>query len=198
MAAGTLTTMGENEELLTERLSLRRPTSADVDAILAIHHNPRTYEYNPSDALATRADAGELFHRWDEHWRQCGYGYWVLRRRDPAGPGTGRAAAGDRDSPPIGFCGVKRMQLRDRPVLNLFYRLDPAAWGAGLATEAAATVVAWARRHIPEYPVIARVHPDNVASQRVALNSGLVRAPELDGPGYDGVDDWLFTSGAVR
>ena len=39
------------EVLQTARLSLRRPTEADVEAILAIHRDPETCVHNPSDAL---------------------------------------------------------------------------------------------------------------------------------------------------
>lgn len=39
------------EELQTARLSLRRPTAADIDAIFEIHSDPRTCLHNPSDRL---------------------------------------------------------------------------------------------------------------------------------------------------
>jgi RimJ/RimL family protein N-acetyltransferase len=166
--------MDSDHELLTERLALRRPVPSDVDAIFAIHHDPRASAHNPSDALATRGEAEALFSRWDEHWRVHGYGYWVVR---------------DRESPDVlGFCGLKNMRLHDRRVLNLFYRLAPSAWGQGIASEAATAAVDWARTHLPDEPIIARVRPDNVASARVALRAGLVRAEHLDGPGYDGFD----------
>jgi RimJ/RimL family protein N-acetyltransferase len=83
------------------------------------------------------------------------------------------------------------MRLHHRDVLNLFYRLDPLAWGDGLATEAATAVVTWATEHVPEHPVIARVRPDNVASATVAARSGLRRAELLDAPGEDGLD-WIY------
>jgi RimJ/RimL family protein N-acetyltransferase len=163
-----------HEELRTERLSLRRPTPADVDAIFAVHREPAAVADNPSDALATRGEAETLYRRWDAHWRRHAFGYWVLRRRDAW--------------PQVGFCGVKVMEFRHRPVLNLFYRLAPAEWGSGLASEAATAVVEWAAESGPGYPLIARVRPDNVASARVASNAGLVRAAELDEPGFDGLD----------
>jgi RimJ/RimL family protein N-acetyltransferase len=84
--------------------------------------------------------------------------------------------------------------LQGQTILNLFYRFDPAAWGFGLASEAATAVTAWARGSVAEHPVVARVRPENVASQRVAVRAGLVRAEHLDGPGYDGFD-WIFVSG---
>jgi RimJ/RimL family protein N-acetyltransferase len=159
-----------DEELTTERLSLRRPRPADVDAIFAIHADPLACAHNPSDALRTPEEAAELFERWDAHWQRHGFGYWVVRPHDSATT--------------LGFCGV--MYVADR-VLNLFYRLAPESWGDGVATEAATAVVRWTAR-LPDHAVIARVRPDNVASQRVAVLAGLRRAEHLDGEGYDGFD----------
>jgi len=145
-----------------------------------VHSDPRACAHNPSDALATRAEAAGLFEYWDEHWRRFGFGYYVVRRLARAGP--------------LGFCGVKFMTFRERRILNLFYRLDPAAWGDGIAGEAAEAVVGWTTRHLPGYPVVARVRPENVASQRVAVRAGLVRAEALDGRGLDGFDRIYLTS----
>lgn len=168
-----------DEELLTERLSLRRPDTDDIDTILAVHSDPRAYAHNPSDALRTRTEAAELFAHWDEHWRRFGFGYWVVRRR------TSPTA--------LGFCGLKVMTLRDRTILNLLYRLDPASWGQGIAGEAATAVVRWAAGRQPDYPIVARVRPANVASHRVAVRAGLVRAEALDAEGFDGFDQ-LYVS----
>jgi len=170
----------DNEQLLTERLSMRRPTRADVDAIHAIHRDPRACAHNPSDMLTTRRDAEDLYRRWAAHWQHHGFGYWVIRRR--RGNGSGAV---------LGFCGLKLMRLGGREVLNLFYRIAPSAWGDGVATEAATAVVAWAIAYVPEHPVIARVRPDNAASARVAARAGLRRAEQLDTYGEDGID-WIY------
>ncbi|MEU9339899.1 hypothetical protein AB0D74_01550 [Streptomyces sp. NPDC048278] len=53
-------------ELQTDRLSLRRPTTADVDAIFAVHRDPETCAYNPSDALARFEEAEALYRLWDD------------------------------------------------------------------------------------------------------------------------------------
>ena len=166
-----------NDELVTARLSLRRPTPADIDLIHAIHSDPRACAHNPTDMLSTRAEADDRYRRWDEHWQRWGFGYGVVH------------AGGRR----LGFCGIKVMTLRRREVLNLFYRLDPSAWGDGIATEAATAVVGWATAHGPRHPVIARVRPENTGSQRVAVRAGLHRAEHLDSHGEDGLD-WIFTS----
>jgi RimJ/RimL family protein N-acetyltransferase len=168
-----------NEEMLTARLSLRRPTPGDVDAILAVHSDPRTVMHNPGDALATRDEAVGLCQRWMEHWQRFGFGYWVVCRRDSTAC--------------LGFCGIKVMQFKNTTILNLLYRFDPSSWGDGIASEAATAVVKWAAGQLPHHPVIARVRPENIASQRVAARAGLVRAEHLDGPGHDG-HDWIFVS----
>ncbi|MFI2713742.1 GNAT family N-acetyltransferase [Micromonospora sp. NPDC018662] len=173
--------MSRPEELTTARLSLRRPAPADVDLVHALHTDPRACAHNPSDLLRDRPEARERLQRWDAHWRQHGVGYWVVSRDDRR----------------LGFCGVKVMRLHDRDVLNLFYRLDPAAWGDGVASEAATAVVAWATTRRPGLPVVARVRPDNVASRRVAERAGLRRAAHLDTPGEDGLD-WIFTTGDLH
>jgi RimJ/RimL family protein N-acetyltransferase len=149
----------------------------DVDAILAIHSDPMACAHNPSDALATREEAEDLYQRWDNHWRRNGFGYWVV--------------SGSHKT--LGFCGVKFMRLPERPVLNLFYRFAPAAWGKGFASEAATAAVRWVTANVPDHPVLARVRPDNVGSQRVAVRAGLTRAPHLDSMGEDGLD-WIYVA----
>jgi [ribosomal protein S5]-alanine N-acetyltransferase len=172
------------EELTSARLSLRRPAFADVNAIFSINSDPRACAHNPSDSLANRVEAQQLFWRWDEHWLRYGFGYWVVRRRGLDAP--------------IGFCGIKVMQFTSGEVVNLFYRFDPHVWGRGLASEAVIAVTCWAAANIPDRVLIARIRPLNVASQRVAIHAGLARAKHLDTLGEDGVD-WIFVQdGAGR
>lgn len=164
-----------SEELRTPRLLLCRPCRTDIDTIYRIHSDPRAYAHNPADALSSRAEAEDRYLRWDEHWNQHGFGYWTVHRRSQA-------------NAPLGFCGIKLMRLHGRMTLNLFYRLDPLAWGDGVATEAATAVVNWAVAHLPDQPLVARVRPENRASLNVAARAGLRRAPYLDTVGEDGPD----------
>jgi [ribosomal protein S5]-alanine N-acetyltransferase len=167
----------DHEYLLTPRLSLSRPTNADIDAIHGIHRTPQACAYNPSETLASRDSAEDLFRRWDEHWKRHGFGYWVVRWRG--------------EEPVLGFCGLKLMRLGERTVLNLFYRLDPHAWGNGVGSEAATAAVGWAHTYVPNLSVIARVRPENVASSHVARRAGLRRAEYLDTRGDDG-PEWVY------
>lgn len=67
-------------------------------------------------------------------------------------------------------------------------RFDPAMWGSGLATEAVSAVTGWATENIPDRALIARIRPQNVASQRAAIHARLARAEHLDTIGEDGID----------
>lgn len=162
--------------MLTARLSLSRPVEGDTDAILRIHRDPLACEHNPSDMIGSWQQALDRCRQWRLHWVRHGFGYFVVRRRD--------------SSQVLGFCGVKLVRLHEETVLNLFYRLDPAAWGHGFGGEAAAAVLACAP---VEFPVVARVRPANVASARIAERVGLRRAAHLDTMGADGLD-WVFAS----
>jgi len=170
-----------NGELRTERLALRHPVASDVEAVLRIHQAPEAVAHNPSDAIEDQAGAERLLQRWIDHWRRNALGYWAVSWSD--------------DPSVFGFCGIKVMSLRDRPVANLFYRFDPCVWGRGVASEAASVVVDWAVARSPALPVIARVRPDNVASARVATKAGLSRVRGLDTLGEDGLDQIFVSPG---
>lgn len=160
--------------LVTERLLLRRPRPEDVDVIYDIYRDPRASAHNPSNLLRDRGGAESLYRSWDEHWRTTGFGYWTLLRHG--------------SDLPVGFCGLRYMWFHDDQVTNLFYGLHPRCWGRGLAVEAARAAVDWAAKHLPGVAVVARIRPENLASQRVAARAGLTRAEHLDGLGFDGLE----------
>lgn len=164
---------------MTDRLRLRRPVPDDVEVIFDVYRDPRSCEHNPSNLLHDRDGTLSLYRSWDEHWRTEGFGYWTVLRHE--------------SERPVGFCGLKYMWFRHDRVANLFYGFDPAWWGNGLAAEAARAAVQWGAKHLPGVAVVARIRPDNHASQRVAARAGLTRAEHLDGLGFDGLE-WIYVS----
>ena len=160
--------------LRTDRLLLRRPTTADAPFVLALHADPQAIAHNPADALGDLAEAGSRLTLWSTQW-QHGLGYWIVEER-----------AADRA---IGVCGVKAADLHGQPSWNLLYRFLPEAWGRGYAREAARASLEAAAGVDASRPVIARIRPDNTASARVAEAIGLVRRPDLDLDGDDGRDE---------
>jgi ribosomal-protein-alanine N-acetyltransferase len=171
--------MVNRKSVLTARLQLAPPTSEDAPGILAIAGDLRAVQHNPSDLLADLNEANELIGQWIRHWLDQGVGYWCVREA-----GQSRI---------VGYCGLKTSTVNGCSVLNLIYRFAPDMWGCGYATEAAAAAVAWGREHWPDKVIVARVRPNNLASQNVALKAGLRRDEDFDAQGEDG-QDLAFTN----
>ncbi|MGH2497009.1 MAG: GNAT family N-acetyltransferase, partial [Ktedonobacteraceae bacterium] len=153
-------------EVATERLVLRRPRLTDGPAMFAIHGDPATNQYNPHGPDPDLATSEEALQDWCQHWEENGFGYWAVTL-----PQTENI---------IGFGGVTHIVWRERDILNLYYRFTPSSWGHGYAIELARTAVTLARKHIPQWPVIARTRAANIPSIRTAERSGLLRRPDLD------------------
>ncbi len=150
----------------TARLTLRRPHTGDGAAMFVIHGDPLTNQHNPAGPDLDPETSEAMLRDWLRRWEIDGYGYWAVARAGTEGI--------------IGFGGVMPQTLRDRDVLNLYYRLTPGVWGQGYATELAQTVVGLTQAYLPHLPVIARTRPANIASQRTAERAGLWRRPDLD------------------
>jgi [ribosomal protein S5]-alanine N-acetyltransferase len=152
--------VGGEPWLTTARLTLQPPALDDLDRVFAVHSDPLTYRHHPSGRMTSPDQAPALLAAWMDHWEAYSFGYASVQLR------AGGAL--------VGFAGAKHQTILGQPVLNLYYRFDPAAWGRGYATEAAVAVVGWCRSHRADLPVIARVADNNPASIRVAQRSGLL------------------------
>ena len=88
--------------------------------------------------------------------------FWHVEARAPSsvgGPGF------------IGWCGL--FPLQDSGLIEIGYRFLRAAWGRGLATEAAAAALDHGFRELELDPIVAVSDPDNAASHRVLHKIGL-------------------------
>ncbi len=142
----------------TERLLLCLPTPDVADVYFTIHGDPATNVHNPAGSMLDPRAAAPILESWQGHWRESGYGYWVVR--DPA------------DGQVLGFGGV-RPPLPDEDFLNLYYRFRPTAWGQGYATELGRAALALAAKASPGAPVVALIRPRNEPSIRVAKRLGM-------------------------
>ncbi|PJJ56233.1 RimJ/RimL family protein N-acetyltransferase [Mumia flava] len=152
------------EALFTDRLILDRVTSRDVDDVHAVFRDPATWQHLPAGQYVLREQSERLVTRSDESWERVGLGDWAVRA--VAVPGLAAGAF-------VGIVGVTRAELDAGVVLNLGYRLDPSAWGRGIATEASAAARDAAARVQPDLPLTARALTANPASIRVLERVGL-------------------------
>jgi RimJ/RimL family protein N-acetyltransferase len=109
--------------------------------------------------------ASQLAH-WDEHR----FGLWVAGER-----ATGRT---------IGYVGhaVPTLQPEILPAVEVGWRFEPAVWGQGYATEAAAAALDEAFTTLGLEEVCSLPQVDNPASCRVADRLGLRRGREVPLP----------------
>jgi ribosomal-protein-alanine N-acetyltransferase len=164
----------------TGRLLLDRPVADDAEAVWRIHSDPRTNQHNPAGPMTDRAAADRMVGEWMAHWREHGFGYWVVR--DASGV--------------VGSAGLRSSTWRERDVCNLYYRFAPEVWGRGYATETALAAVGLWRSRLSARPIVAYTKPGNTGSQRTALAAGLERRPDLDeATGGPLGDDIVFALG---
>jgi RimJ/RimL family protein N-acetyltransferase len=78
-----------------------------------------------------------------------------------------------RNNQLIGYCGFLHWHLDGADEVEIGYRLHPDYWNRGLATEAARAVREHAFRDLTLPKVISLIHPDNIASRRVAEKNGM-------------------------
>ena len=157
--------------MLTDRLILRRPVDADIDAIHEIYSDPRVWEHYPSLRHVDRTKTERLVERWISGWDAASLASWIIRRRD-----TGEV---------IGNGGCTLIGHGDAAVWNLGYRISADQHGHGYATETARAAVGAAGGVRPDVPVVAFMVEHNRASVAVAEKLGLTlvhRGPDAGNP----------------
>jgi ribosomal-protein-alanine N-acetyltransferase len=170
--------------LRTARLRLRPFTSADADALFALHSSAYVLRYWDAPPWSERARAERFI-------AACGR---------MAEEGSGARLAMDRvsDKAFIGWCGLTRWNPDYRSA-SMGYCLDDAAWGHGYATEAGRALLQWAFDTLDLNRVQAETDTRNAASARVLEKLGFVREGTLreDCVVNDEVSDsWVY--GLIR
>jgi len=142
----------------TERLSLREFRATDAEALYRLDSDPRVMRYIRDGSVGTRASVAGTVARAMKYYRVYpGLGVW---------PAEVRATGA--------FIGWFCLKYVPKTVeVEVGYRLLPEAWGRGYATEGARALVRRGFAELGLYRIIGLTHPDNVASQRVLLKTGL-------------------------
>ena len=143
--------------LTTARLTLRPFTLQDGDALYQILQEEGVLRYfpRPDPPSRDRVDhfvAGQLLR-----WERDGWGLWAVDLR-----ATGKLA---------GWAGLQN--LPETQEVEVGYLLGTAHWGQGLATEAALASLQYAFETLKLPRIVAIVHRENAASQRVTQKLGM-------------------------
>ncbi|MET3923233.1 RimJ/RimL family protein N-acetyltransferase [Arthrobacter sp. UYEF20] len=136
-------------------------TDADLDNMTALLADPEVMRFYP--APKSQEEAASWIHWNQENCAEHGYGLWIIETHD-----------GEF----IGDCGLTWQQVNGAQKLEVGYHVRSDLHGQGYATEAAAACRDYAREHIEATELIAIIHPDNRASERVAEKIGMHRVAD--------------------
>lgn len=147
-------------DVTTDRLELRRFRAQDLDGLAAVFANPEVWEF-PYGRAFSRAETASFLDAQLEEWDSCGFGCWIAIERE-----------GQRI---IGYVGISVPTFLPEilPAVEVGWRLDPAAWGRGFASEGARAALDQAFTSLGLHEVCSVPQADNPASSRVCDRIGM-------------------------
>lgn len=139
----------------TGRLRLREMTDNDLADMAALLGDPEVMRYYP--APKTRVEAQGWIDWNKRNYAEYGFGLWIVT-----------TVEGEF----VGDCGLTWQPVSGSPALEVGYHVRAEFQGRGYATEAA-SACRDAARSLGVTHLVAIIHPDNRASQRVAEKIGM-------------------------
>jgi [ribosomal protein S5]-alanine N-acetyltransferase len=144
--------------LQTPRLLLRHITETDAPLVYALNTSPGVLQYVHEPTLKDEADALRVIKEIIlPQYSLYNLGRWAIERKE--------------DNQFMGWCGLK--YLADINEVDLGYRLMPAYWGKGYATEAARHTLQFGFDQRSLQTIVGRVHINNLASAAVLEKIGM-------------------------
>lgn len=160
--------------LETDRLRLRHFTEADADALAALYGDPRVMRFITRELPSLAEVQERILPEYLREYRELpdGLGSFAAVEKK-TGLMAGRFSLKPANS--YGLTGGT----------ELGYRLYPAFWGGGLATEGVRALIRLAFERLALDRVVATMMADNVGSWRVAERCGLRRVSTFHYPDTD-------------
>jgi len=147
----------------TAHLVLREWRDEDLEPMARIDRDPTVTRYlrNPPATPFTRRETEELVTRIRAHWEEHRFGLYAVVEKET--------------EEFIGFIGLAIPAFLPQilPAVEVGWRLDPAFWGRGLATEGARACLPVAFVDLRLHDVVSIGHAENAASIRVMEKLGM-------------------------
>ena len=140
-------------ELITERLVISKFTESDKELWQHIEKDFEVRKYIDQKTLS-RVEAANYVRDIIESYSANGYGRYAVRDK--------------ANLKLIGMCGF----LLDEMGIDFGYRYCPNPWVKGIAYEAAKAVFHFGTKTFGLSPIVAGVHPKNVASEKILKKLG--------------------------
>ena len=139
------------QTLRTHHLTLRPLLPEDAEILFRIYQVEGVLQYFPNPAPPSLEKIQRFLQHVQNHWDQRGYGNW------------GIVPDGEREI--AGWAGLEYLPELDETEVG--FLLARPFWGKGYATEAALASLHFGFHKVNLDHMIALVHPENLASQRV-------------------------------
>ena len=142
---------------MTDRLRLREFREDDLDVLAAMVGDDEQMTFYPRPKTRDEAAAWIRLNR--ELYATRGFGTWLIEAVPHA-----RFA---------GYCGIRPLELEQVSEMEIGWHVHKHFWKQGIATEAATLSCRAAATRFGLSRLVALVHPDHIASRRVAENIGM-------------------------
>lgn len=162
--------------LETERLWLRRPVPADVDALWALYQQPDVHRHIPDAPRSREETEEEVAWFVNGHPDHAQLGLWSTINK--------------ADRRCIGRCGLLPWTLDGVFEVEVAYMIDPAYWGQGLASEAARAIRDYGFGALGYTRLICLIEAENHASMRVAQKLGMAFERDAQDDQYGPYQIW--------
>ena len=149
--------------LETPRLQMRQMTTADVAPLLKIFGDVEAMQFYPAIFDGHQM---QKWVAWNQHqYASHGYGLWALVLRST--------------TEVIGDCGLVNQPMEGVPEIEIGYHVRRDHWRQGIATEAALACRNYGFEHLGCCRLVSLIHPQNLASRRVAEKVGMSYCREI-------------------
>jgi ribosomal-protein-alanine N-acetyltransferase len=148
-----------NTLLTTSRLIIKEPSLNDFDNLYHLQSNPKVMKFI-GKGIRDKIEVMEGLKKAIDHYNKHNFSLGSVYLKD--------------SHEFIGRAGLIYFNYNDKqPDLEVAYALLPEYWGKGYATELTKALIIWAFQNFSINKLIAVVDPENIASQKVLIKSGM-------------------------
>ena len=165
--------------LETSRLLLRHFVLNDVQDLYPLYQDIEIRRYFPDSVLSYEDTKEELEWYMNGHPEYPELGLWATIHKK-----SGKF---------IGRCGLLPWEIDGKIEVEIAYLLDKDFWHLGFATEAANGIMIYGFEKLHLDRLICLMHPDNIASQRVAERIGMKLEYRVEGIAADNFPTLVYT-----
>lgn len=144
--------------LETPRLILRDFKQEDVSQLAPILATPQVMKFSPTGPLSESQTQARI-NSFINSYQAYGFGKWAVIFKN-----SGML---------IGYCGIAMEEIDNLNQPEIGFRLTPAYWGKGLATEATSMAVQYGLEQLKLPYLLGMVERANLASVRVLEKLGM-------------------------